>query len=191
MNRPDRFWRSIDILATAYLEGSFRPYECNACGVGNLIAADLDGASTDTTVGKWPSHSGSEFGYWPEAKNVIDDRPWALTSAISLIDFEPAGLIEATILDSKLLPVSQYSVTEVRPELATNLSYTNAELLRIETALLEKTELGSSEDEIFEGLMAVVDVLFDIHEVEDEDLRGEAKGAFENEDYNTVESVLA
>jgi hypothetical protein len=156
-----------------------------------LIAADLDGASTDTTVRQWPSHSGNEFGKWPEVKCEMFDRAWDFTNAISVVDSEPAYLIEATIFDSKLLPVSQYSVTEVRPELATNLSYTNAELLRIETALLEKTELGSSEDEIFEGLMAVVDVLFDIHDVEDKDLRGEAKSAFENEDYNTVESVLA
>jgi hypothetical protein len=190
MNRPDRFWRSIDVLATAYLEGSFRPYECNACGVGNLIAADLDGASTDTSVKLWPSHSGSEFGNWPEAKCAMFDRAWDFTSAISLIDSEPAGLIETNPLHSKLLPVSQYSVTEVRPELATNLLYTNAELLRIETALLEKTEVVPTDDELFEGLMAVVDVLFEIHDVEDEDLRSQAKSAFEGRDYDTVDAVL-
>jgi hypothetical protein len=191
MNRPDRFWRSIDVLATAYLEGSFRPFDCTACGIGNLIAADLDGASTSaTSVGQWPSHSGSEFGDWPEAKNVIDDHPWALTSAILLLDFEPVDLVKAHPLRYDLLPLSQYSVTEVHPQLAKNLSYTNEELLRIEAVLLEKTEIDSSEDELFEGLMAVVDVLMDIHEVEDKDLRGQAKAAFKDQEYDTVGAVL-
>jgi hypothetical protein len=190
MNRPDRFWRSIDVLATAYLEGSFRPFDCTACGIGNLIAADLDGASTDASVEQWPSHSGSEFGDWPEAKNVIDDHPWALTSAILLLDFEPVDLVKAHPLRYDLLPLSQYSVTEVHPQLAKNLSYTNEELLRIEAVLLEKTEIDSSEDELFEGLMAVVDVLMDIHEVEDKDLRGQAKAAFKDQEYDTVGAVL-
>jgi CRISPR/Cas system type I-B associated protein Csh2 (Cas7 group RAMP superfamily) len=81
-------------------------------------------------------------------------------------------------------------VTEIRPQLAKNLSYTNEELLRIEAVLLEKTEIDSSEDELFEGLMAVVDVLFDVHSVEDGDLRDQAKAAFDGQEYSTVEAVL-
>lgn len=42
----------------------------------------------------------------------------------------------------------------------------------------------------FPGLMAVVDVLMDIHEVEDEDLRGQAKAAFEGREYSTIDAVL-
>jgi hypothetical protein len=117
------------------------------------------------------------------------ERTWDFTRAIGVVHSEPDFLIPTYSLGSKLLPVSQYSVTEVRPELATNLSYTTGELLRIEAALLETTESSPSDNELFEGLMAVVDVLFDIHEVEDEDLKAEAKRSFEG-DYNTVEAVL-
>jgi len=188
MNRPNQFWRSVNVLATAYLQGKLKPYECEACAVGNLIAADLDGASTDTSIEQWPSHSG--FGEWPEAKCAMFDRTWDFTGAIRLVDSEPDLLMETCSFDSQLLPVSKYSVTEVRPELATNLSYTTGELLRIEAALLETTEACPSDNELFDGLMAVVDMLFEIHEVEDEDLRAEAKQSFEG-DYNTVEAVLS
>jgi hypothetical protein len=118
------------------------------------------------------------------------DRTWDFTGAIRLVDSEPDLLMETCSFDSQLLPVSKYSVTEVRPELATNLSYTTGELLRIEAALLETTEACPSDNELFDGLMAVVDMLFEIHEVEDEDLRAEAKQSFEG-DYNTVEAVLS
>jgi len=73
-------------------------------------------------------------------------------------------------------------------EVVTVLPYTNEEIDAIEEAFEDGA--GFVDPDPFDGLMAVVDVLFDIHEVEDEDLRGQAKAALTDQTYNTVDAVL-
>jgi hypothetical protein len=71
-------------------------------------------------------------------------------------------------------------------EVATVLPYTNAELDAIEQAFEERPP----QDDIFDRLMDVVDVLFKIHDVEGA-ARSKAQAVFEDEDYDTVEAVLS
>lgn len=74
------------------------------------------------------------------------------------------------------------SVTDVLP-------YTPDEIDRIESAFEDRTCRWEEDQEIFPALMQVVDALFDIHDVTDQDLRSDAKAAFDG-DYETVENVL-
>jgi hypothetical protein len=78
-------------------------------------------------------------------------------------------------------------VTDVVYDPATPLPYTPIEFFRIESAFLHG--LDGRDRSTFESLMDVVEVLFDIHNVEDEDLKSEAKEAFDG-NYNTVDAVL-
>jgi len=75
------------------------------------------------------------------------------------------------------------------------LPYTDEEIHQIEAAFERNVFVeyndGKPQLDHFSGLIAVVDVLFDIHEVEDEDLRGQAKAALTDQEYDTVDAVLA
>jgi len=76
-----------------------------------------------------------------------------------------------------------FSVTDTLP-------YSDAEIDRIESAFEEDTDPWEEKDtDYFAALMRVVDVLFDIHDVTDEDLRRNAVDAFDG-DYETVDAVL-
>lgn len=145
MNRPDRFWKSIDVLATAYFEGTLEKGSCHACAVGNLIAAE-----------------GIEI-------SAVSDENWHSR----LLGFRGLNSLHEG---------------DVAPE----LPYTDSEIHEIESAFEGNVvyDHDKGEANTFPGLMAVVDVLMDIHEVEDKDLRGEAKAVFESRDYDTVDAVL-
>ena len=186
MNRPDQFWRSINVLATAYLQGELKPMAPCACAVGNLIAAEMDGAEVGGELKFWPEHASSPSGKWSSA--ALFNQSWSLRRAVKVIDYAPSELVATKKYHGHLLPVTQYSITSWAGDPATVLPYGRAEIFRIELALLSVSQ--DAEDPVFEGLMRVVDVLCNIHEVEDEDLRAEAKQSFEG-DYNTVEAVLA
>jgi hypothetical protein len=145
MNRPDRFWKSIDVLATAYFEGTLEKGTCSACAVGNLITAE----------GK-------------EIPGVSDGNWHGRLLGFRGLNFPHDG--------------------DVAPE----LPYTDSEIHQIESAFEENATFDYDKGEVdsFPGLMAVVDVLIGIHEVEDENLRGQAKAAFEDQEYDTVDAVL-
>lgn len=146
MNRPDQFWNSIDILATAYFEGELVAGSCNACAVGNLVQAHNENCSREANR-RWYSE---------------------LTSY--------RGTFNGDV------------------EVAPSLPYTAEEIDRIERAF--ESSAGPCElfndggVDYFPALMDVVDILMDIHGVEDEDLRREATRAVEQGDYTTVEQVL-
>jgi len=94
---------------------------------------------------------------------------------------------EEFVLSIVTVSVTDYSVTDVIHDPATPLPYTPFEFYRIESALLHGFD--ARDWSTFESLMDVIEVLFDIHNVEDEDLKSEAKEAF-NGNYNTVDAVL-
>lgn len=142
MNRPERFRKSVDVLATAYLRDDLRAGRCGACAVGNLIAAENDslGESWDNPGMGWH-------------KDLMRFR----------------GTDRRHIYDSDHFGLSDWLE-----------EYTAEELHRIEATFEKRTPLVHREDfDYFDALMAVVDTLFEIHGVEDEDLRREAKAAFE------------
>lgn len=87
----------------------------------------------------------------------------------------------------RTVSVTDYSVTDVIYDPATPLPYTSFEFFRIESALLHGFD--ARDRSTFESLMDVIEVLFEIHNVEDEDLKSEAKEAF-NGNYKTVDAVL-
>lgn len=191
MNRPDQFWRSIDVLATAYLQGRLKPLDCTSCAVGNLIASELEqGGVSAISVIRWPAHSTSEDGTWPDAD--CSQSPWYIRKAVSVIDANPETLEEHPGLSpsDSMGSVAAYSIEDFVSEAATVLPYDTVEIFRIEQAFMtESSYVDKEEASLFEGLMNVVGVLCDVHEVEDEDLKAEARASFKG-DYNTVDAVL-
>ncbi|MCS4157747.1 hypothetical protein [Salinibacter ruber] len=107
-----------------------------------------------------------------------------------MIDGEVDELVGDFFFGVDLLPLTNYSIMQPLPEAATTLPYDTIEFWRIEKALMLSVRAIPEHEDMFDALMSVVETLFDIHEVEDEDLRAEAKQSFEG-DYNTVEAVLA
>jgi len=188
MNRSDQFWKSVNTLATAYLQGKLNPLDCASCAVGNLIAAELDGASVKGVLERWPTHSTSPRGHWRDAIRcrVI----WQARKAAAILNADPTGFV-APLFKSvsviRTVSVTDYSVMDVIYDPATPLPYTSFEFFRIESALLHG--LDARDRSTFESLMDVIEVLFEIHNVEDEDLKSEAKEAF-NGNYKTVDAVL-
>jgi len=139
MNRPNEFWNSIDILATAYFEGDLVAGSCDACAVGNLVQAHNENRSKPKNR-RWYSQLRR---YREELQDNVNVAP--------------------------------------------TLPYTPQEINRIESVF--ESSVGGDTDH-FPALMDVVDVLMDIHGVEDEDLRREATRVVEQGDYTTVEEVL-
>lgn len=135
MNRPERFERSVDVLARAFFDGTLRHRDPCACAVGNLVA-DQIGADTEAESSMdWPDHSSHDN--WYDA----------------LLDFIYREKKETDI---------------ARP-----LRYTNTEIAKIEDAFE-----NAPHDDQFEGLMNVLDVLFEIHEIEDQSVRENSREAF-------------
>jgi hypothetical protein len=190
MNRSDQFWKSVNTLATAYLQGKLEPLDCASCAVGNLVAAELGGASVAGWVDEWPVHSTSPQGNWRDA--IRSNEVWQPRKAAAVLNADATRFVTPIFIDIDMsvvqtVSVTDYSVTDVGYDPATPLPYTPIEFFRIESAFLHG--LDGRDQSTFESLMDAVEVLFDIHNVEDEDLKSEAKEAFDG-DYNTVDAVL-
>jgi len=143
MNRPQLFERSVDVLVEAYFNDTLRHGDDCACAVGNLVAAELHGASTEAdSILEWPNHS--------------DGKGW---------------------YDS----MTDYKYEEREVEIAEPLDYDNDEIVAIEDAFelaWFDEDLNENADKRFEGLMNVLDVLFYIHDVEDQSVREASRNRF-------------
>lgn len=135
MNRPERFERSVDVLARAFFDGTLRHRDPCACAVGNLVADQIGADTAAESSASWPDHSSHDN--WYDA----------------LLDF--------------IYREDEQKETDI----ARPLRYTNAEIREIEDAF-------ENAPDQFEGLMNVLDVLFEIHEIEDQGVRRDSREAF-------------
>lgn len=126
------FNHSVSVLVKAYLNGTLRHGDCNACAVGNLICASL---GTQHRKMFWAyvfatCRSGErlfdESGYYGEAKIEIDSTGYTIHE-LALIE----NAFEKTALYNEF-----------------------------------QDQVGDKEGQMFNGLMAVVDVLADIHGID-------------------------
>lgn len=156
MNRPDLFEHSVAVLVKAFFDGTLAKGLCAACAVGNLVAAGQGGTITRTLP--FVRHNDRDVTFCCDTKNQY----WG-----SLF----------TTADGEQQFCSDYlRNSEVRANIRAT-GYATRDLMRIEYAFETHTDICAtayhrhSEEEIlddqYRGLMAVLDVLFDIHEVED------------------------
>lgn len=137
------FENSVNVLVQAYLSDTLLHGNCYACAVGNLVAAGM-GYSFVRTKGL----------------NYFADDCYKLTWNVTGGDYDDS--FHAGWYSHVRGWVSSRDKTQGMLEVQ-SVGYTINELNRIETAF-ERATRGNSDDEwMFNGLMAVVDVLAEIH----------------------------
>ena len=151
MNKPELYQKTVDILVQAYFNDTLRHDDCAACAVGNIIA-DALGYKITSTKAKWQCDDGEVSPNWI---NVFCTY------------YTPSGR-KVTSFD--LAAYEEGAANEID---ATN--YTVHELADMEKAF----EMASTEgDYMFNGLMAVIEVLDQIHENTDTELTATTKSRF-------------
>jgi hypothetical protein len=147
------FDNTVQILIKAFLEGTLLKGDCHACAVGNICASAI---GTEVTI---------------EHRSVDDFRgvaSWrdACPAWINLFVTHGNGIQQLKWLNLAEFP---YEADEQRQEEARNevaaTGYAIEQMARIEKAFETAAE-GYGSDAEFAGLMAVVDVLADIHGVD-------------------------
>lgn len=145
------FYHSVNILVKAYLNDTLQHGNCYACAIGNMVADSNKIVFTGTSIFR--------------DKKVWDDR--------SKTPYWQDVFI--TTECEQIFSPQQYEGEAKRQIDATGYSW--QELAKIEYAF-ESADLGSNEDDyMFNGLMAVVDVLAEIHNI-DLQSKEEAKALF-------------
>ena len=141
------FENTVNILVKAYLNDTLEHLKCSACAVGNLVAA-----ADNTTPRRYPDNKldgmGLKFDCWN----------WANNRQVAWYD------VFMTTGGTQRITPELYSDEAKRQIDVTGYAW--EELARIEYAF-ETAPKGKDNDEwMFNGLMAVVDVLADIHQVD-------------------------
>jgi len=153
MKRPELYHRTVDILVQAYFNDTLEHCQCRACAVGNIVAANM----------------GMKLGY-NEFFNCIVPEKFKVNT--------PTG-------DSGLWYQAIYSGGINKKALSDDVmcqvlctGYAAQELAKIESAF-EYCERGNSkEDYMFNGLMAVINCLDEIHENHDTEISQSSKSKF-------------
>jgi hypothetical protein len=144
MKQPDLFRKTVDILFTAYLNGHLLRGNCCACAVGNLVAGNR-GWGVNETLLLWYKDTAEGFErHYPRWNSVF-----------------------STCNGKQRVKMAVYRGNkEIREEIFTT-GYSLQELMRIEYAFeTAKPHPETGNDVVFSGLIAVLDVLFQLHQIE-------------------------
>jgi len=157
------FENSVDVLLKAYLNDTLEHGNCYACAVGNLVANGLN----RTLIKDW-----QEKRYKWQGTNFHCDYPskqgWAKVFCT----------IGTPIYYTQYLRPDSYR--GIAKEQIDSTGYTWRQLAKVEKAF-ESAKYGANEDDyMFNGLMAVIDVLAEIHGI-DLTVRESAKVPFKAE----------
>lgn len=152
MNRPEIYQKSMDVLVKAYIDGGLDRMDCAACAVGNLVAA------------------GCGYTRSPKKHKFLDSEGRIVTSYWSVIINSADGL--------HFIPSDVYKQI-------TCTGYNRRELHKIEEAFMHPPESGNfgycvQYDEQYHGLIAVLKVLDEIHEVKDDTIKASSKVRFDS-----------
>lgn len=147
------FSKTVDILVKAYLNDTLKHGNCYACAVGNIIADNMgfEFCKDDASAIKSPSWKGQLYPAFSE--DGQDVNGWGAA-------FYTSGW------SGKQYVKKQNLLKEPVIKQIESTGYHWSDLAKIESAF-ETANKGQSEDEyMFNGLMAVVDVLAKIHKVD-------------------------
>lgn len=146
MERPELYQKTVDILVQAYFNDTLTHFICTSCAVGNLIAPALGYSFGNMEL--MPSGHGAELkAYcWIRGNEIVEPM-------------EPAWW---RVIHHGIFCVENYHGEAKRQIDATG--YTPRELILIEQAF-ENVPVNADADKwMFNGLMAVVEALDQIHE---------------------------
>jgi hypothetical protein len=134
------FESTVKILVEAYLNDTLEHGNCYACAVGNIVAANM-------------GHS-----FVPCQDRTSKKITWDITKGLYAGRGDYGSWYETLGLDFFGATPSVRGRMEIE-----STGYSDRELIRIENAFEGASWLG---DRMFNGLMAVVDVLAEIHGVD-------------------------
>ncbi len=154
MKNQELFDRTISILVKAYVNDTLRHYNCSACAVGNLVAANC-GLSYN-----------QEFKYVQEDQRPHFENGWAAVFATS-------GK------NQRYSPERYVYVRNAKKQIDST-GYSFEQLAKIEYAFELAYFEDDTDEERFRGLMNVVDALMHIHEANNEEIQ-QAKSLFTKE----------
>lgn len=144
MNRPELYHKTVDILYQAYFNDTLRHGDCSMCAVGNICA----GNGVRRLVEK---EGPGDFNYY-------NNGSWSLVFSTTILGQE--------VDDSFINPLSE----EYEPNIARVIAATGyhwIELAAIEKAFESAKGEDDTDERMFNGLVAVLEALKQIHEVED------------------------
>lgn len=166
------FEKTVDILVKAYLNGTLLHGNCYACAVGNIIAA-----STGRQYRKIKSKKDWET-------LAYNGEPSLYEVGKSCKELELWPSVFSCISSDK---INYHHITDKLQNEFNSTGYTVEELFQIETAFEKAENRGyiswdqdtpyNNDQWMFNGLMAVVDVLAEIHNI-DLKQKDEAKALF-------------
>lgn len=147
MKKEALYHKTVDILVQAYFNDTLQLGDCNACAVGNLVAANMGYKYTRCL--DWENSTGAYVStQWDE---------------VHCVSHEP--------------DMNNY-FGEAKKQIDST-GYSPHETCRIEYAF-EAAPIGNSnEDYMFNGLMAVIEVLDQIHENTDTSITTASKNRFD------------
>jgi hypothetical protein len=141
MNRPELYRKTVDILYAAYFNDTLEHGNCAACAVGNMVAAGCGYSVIKDMQGKSAWNTDGPRYSWNNLFTTVNGQQ----SVHNLYRQDPY----------------------VRYEIAST-GYPWYELAKIEYAF-ETADAGTNEEDyMFNGLVAVLEVLKQLHEVEDD-----------------------
>jgi hypothetical protein len=143
MKNPELYKKTVDILYDAYFNDTLEHWNCTACAVGNIVAANMG-------IKIIPVRRGFvKFGNPPGSD--------------AFSPYENSGCWFPSISYG-----SVNTLTKAAKKQVAATGYSARELAKIEKAFENCGYSVSSEDYMFNGLVAVLEVLKEIHEVTDE-----------------------
>lgn len=148
MNRPELYQKTVDILVKAYFDDTLIHGDCYACAVGNIIAGNCG-----FTYG--------ENEYSVMHCDALKKKGLSWNEWLNYPNF--------------FIRDSQNMSAEER-DMVARTGYSFQELCSIESAF--EDEVDTKGDEMFNGLMAVVEALDKIHENTNEETTKQSKQKF-------------
>ncbi len=159
MIKPELYNKTVNILVDAYFNDTLEHGNCYACAVGNIIAANCSILLSKADI----PHEHRKIhwlGYAPYSDWNRKYKRGISDTAVS-------------ILDGKDFVGNDEILSQIK-----STGYSYSELTDIEFAFESCSWVG---DKMFNGLMAVIDVLDQIHENNDTDLTTETKLKFKKQ----------
>jgi hypothetical protein len=161
MKNEQLYKKTVDILVDAYFNDTLQNQNCYACAVGNIVAANIG-----MEFEKIPDPYFVEKVVWPNTE-YPGAEGWAKVFCSTVPGYQ------------RLSP--DYYCGEAKRQIDST-GYSWHELAQIEKSFEIATKGRQGDVFMFNGLMAVIDVLDEIHENKDAEVSKESKARFNKVD---------
>ncbi len=161
MKNEALYRKTVDILVDAYFKDTLEHGNCYACAVGNMIAGNCGFEFLNSDTVGWQAfpniYTGRGKMFWNNSNKIKDNPVMYLTEN------------------------REEKLTRAAEILIKKTGYSFDELFRIENAFEKQDKMDSfdcKDEYMFNGLMAVINVLDEIHENKDEQVTQTQKSRF-------------